>query len=115
MEDFYKFLLQEKRKPATLQNHHQFHSHLTFLFVVLAGRYFLIEANKILFFLPPPQIIISLIINSFLFKDNDKDSPIILAVNSLVLLHHLYDKPLEKEISKSFVSNEILSLFNLFV
>ena len=77
---------------------------------ILESKYFEILFNKVLFFLPPPQINISLI-NFSLFKINDSASPITLAEKAVnVAAPSSNESPLEKEMSKSPVSNESLSL-----
>ena len=81
--------------------------------LILLGRFFLIPSTRILFFRPPPQTKIS--INFILFKKDDKDSPKILAVNSVkVAAPSSIERPLVKDISKSLVSYETLFLFFLF-
>ena len=71
---------------------------------------------KILFFLPPPQINIFCIFSLEFFIDKDNSSPITLAVNSVrVATPSSKFKPLTKDISKSFVSNDNLFLLFLFV
>ena len=71
---------------------------------------------KILFFLPPPQIIMFCIFSLEFFIDKDNSSPIMLAVNSVrVATPSSKFKPLTKDMSKSFVSNDNLFLLFLFV
>ena len=79
------------------------------------GKYFFKQSNKYLFFLPPPHIKIFLTKTFFFLNNNVSESPRILAVNSVrVAAPSSIYNPLEKEMSKSFVSKEAFSLFILF-
>ena len=81
--------------------------------LILLGRFFFIPSTRILFFRPPPQIKMS--IELAFAKNDDKESPKILAVNSVkVAAPSSIESPLVKDMSKSLVSNETLFLFFLF-
>ena len=77
--------------------------------LIFDGRFLINLFINILFFLPPPQIKISLI-KLFFFNKIDKDSPIILAVNSVkVAAPSSKDSPLTKAKSKSFISKDLFN------
>ena len=77
--------------------------------------FFLIFSIKILFFLPPPHTITFQILLLTFDNKTKRADPIILAVKSVnVAAPSSSDKPLAKETSKSFTSNDKVFLFGLF-
>ena len=76
------------------------------------GRFFIIAFTNVLFFLPPPQIKILSMLIFFFDKNFDKDSPIILAVNSVnVAAPSSVESPRTNPKSKSLMSyDELMGL-----